>query len=245
MYSYQKALREEWLHSTASQHQRKLYLNPLVSGRDKASSVTSEAFTRLGLRQSWELVQNIIGKNNYIIYFALGYSIDESESEVKAYITHPYISAAEIVQKHTQICPDASAYKIQQFLLIITGGSHGPYTRKHLISYFAFKRRSPETPVRTVLFPLDSYTASDEDTQEHVERYIEAIHTPGIYRERYRKVIESVQHRPLTEGRGIHSWVSLKHKPGGKASNTYYLSPEYYRALEQIKTPLTNGFKSS
>lgn len=223
----------------------KLYLNPLVSGRDKASSVTSEAFARLGLGRSWELVQNIMGKDDYVVYFALGCSIDESESEVKAYVAHPHISAAEIAQKHTQICPDASAYEIQQFLSIMAGGSHGPYTRKPLISCFAFKRRSPETPVRTVLFPLDSYAASDEDAQEHVERYMEAIHAPGIYRERYRKVIESVQRRPLAEGRGIHSWVSLKHKPGGKASNAYYLSPEYYGALEQMKTPLTNGFKSS
>ncbi|KAK7211836.1 hypothetical protein V2G26_019014 [Clonostachys chloroleuca] len=85
----------------------KLYLNPLVSGRDKASSVTSEAFARLGLGRSWELVQNIMGKDDYVVYFALGCSIDESESEVKAYVAHPHISAAEIAQKHTQICPDA------------------------------------------------------------------------------------------------------------------------------------------
>jgi tryptophanase len=127
----------------------------------------------------------------------------------------------------------------------MAGGSHGPYIRKPLISCFAFKRKSPETPVRTVLFPLDSYAANDEDAQEHIERYMEAIRAPGVYRERYRKAIEAVQRQPLAEGPGIHSWVSLKHKPGGKASNAYYLSPEYFGALEQINTLLTNGFKSS
>ena len=78
---------------------------------------------------------------------------------------------------------------------------------------------------------MDAYAKSDAEAQQRVETYMEAISAPQLYRERYRKAIASIQRRPLEDGRGIHSWVSMKEKPDGKRSNTYYLSAELFGSI--------------
>ncbi|KAI1414898.1 beta-eliminating lyase [Hypoxylon sp. FL1857] len=214
----------------------KIYLNPLASGQSRAKSLntTREAFERLGLASSWTLLESILSPNDYIIYFSLGLAPDLDNAEVKVYVAHPGASAAQIAQKHVAVCPEASAYEIQHFCASLSGGSLGPYTRKPLISCFAFKRSDLKKTARTVLFPIDSYSANDEEAQERIEKYMRDKCAPLLYRERYRKAISAIQRRPLAAGRGIHSWVSLKQNPDGALSNTYYLSPEFFGPLQDV-----------
>ncbi|XDG07171.1 hypothetical protein ABKA04_006786 [Annulohypoxylon sp. FPYF3050] len=212
----------------------KIYLNPLASGQGRTTSLdtTREAFERLGLASSWTLLESMLSASDYIIYFSLGLAPDLDNAEVKAYVAHPGASAAQIAQKHVAMCPEASAYEIQHFCASLSGGSHGPYTGKPLLSCFAFKQSDPGKVTRTVLFPIDSYAANDEEAQERVEKYMRDISAPQLYRERYRKAISAIQRRPLAAGRGIHSWVGLKQNPDGARSNTYYLSPEFFGPLQ-------------
>ncbi|RYP46629.1 hypothetical protein DL768_007193 [Monosporascus sp. mg162] len=210
----------------------KIYLNPQASGKDNASAATCEALKRLGLTSSWKLLENTISSTDYVIYFSLGLSPDVDDAEVKVYVAHPGASASQIAQKHAAICPEASTYEIQQFCASMAGGSRGPYRGKPLISCFAFKSNDPNRPARTILFPIDSYSVHDAEAQERIEQYMHDILAPSVYRERYKKAISAVQRRPLESGRGIHSWVSLKQKPNGRRSNTYYLSPEFFGPLE-------------
>lgn len=241
MPSQAEGLLAAW-HSFAVSNTRwkwKIYLNPLASGQDRAKSLdaTREAFERLGLASSWALLESILSANDYIIYFSLGLAPDLDDAEVKAYIAHPGVSAAQVAQKHVAISPEASAYEIQHFCASLSGGSLGPYTGKPLISCFAFKRSDLKV-TRTVLFPIDNYSANDEEAQERIEKYMQDICAPLLYRERYRKAISAIQRRPLAAGRGIHSWVSLKQSPDGARSNTYYLSPEFFGPLQD---DLENG----
>ncbi|RYP86358.1 hypothetical protein DL769_000742 [Monosporascus sp. CRB-8-3] len=161
------------------------------------------------------------------------------DAEVKVYVAHPGTSATQIAQKHAAICSEASTYEIQRFCASMAGGSLGPYRGKPLISCFAFTRNNPDRPARTILFPIDSYSAHDADAQERIEQYMHDIRAPPVYREGYRKAISAVQRRPLESGRGIHSWVSLKQKADGRQSNTYYLSPEFFGSLDD---GLSNGY---
>lgn len=220
----------------------KMYLNPLASGKDNARSVTSQALERLGLESSWRVLNGIMtSPRDQIIYFSLGLSPNPDDAEVKVYVAHWEATAAEVARKHVSICPETSAYEIERFYACMSGGSPGPYLRKPLMSCFAFKAKDPERPVRTVHFPMDSYAANDADAQERIERYMSEISAPALYRERYRKAISAVQRRPLEEGRGIHSWVSLKDNLGGRLSNTFYLSGEFFGALDG---GLTNGYSN-
>lgn len=210
-----------------------MYLNPLASGMDNAPSVTFKAMERLGLESSWKVLQRIMSPGDNIIYFSLGLLPNLDDAEVKIYVTHRETTAIEVAQRHVTICPEASSYDIQQFCALMCGSSLGPYLRKPLMSCFAFKTKDPERPVRTVHFPMDSYAENDAEAQERIERYTHEISTPALYRERYRKAISSVQRRPLALGRGIYSWVSLKSNLGSRMSNTFYLSAEFFGALDE------------
>lgn len=210
----------------------KLYLNPQASGKCTASSVTCEAFERLGFARSWALLKNIMSAGEEIIYFSLGLSPNLDDAEVKVYITHPGASASQVARKHAAVLPEVCTYRIQQFCASMAGGSLGPYHKKPLMSCFAFKRKDPDQATPTVLFPMDSYCVSDAEAQERIEKYMDEISACPAYRKRYRNMIKTVQRRPLESGRGIHSWVSLKQKPDGGRSNTFYVSPEFFGPLE-------------
>jgi tryptophanase len=216
----------------------KIYLSPLASGRQNAFKVTQEAMERLGLASSWKLLERIMTGDDYPIYFSLGLSPNPEDAEVKVYVAHRGASARQIAQKHVIADPDSRVHAIEQFYFIMAGGSLGPYDRKPGLSCFHFKHMDPSRPAaRTVLYPMDSYAADDAEAQERIERYMEAISAPQVYRERYRNAIGAVQRRPLQAGRGIHSWVSMKEKLNGERSNTFYLSAELYGSLADDGVP--------
>lgn len=58
--------------------------------------------------------------------------------------------------------------------------------------------------------------------------YMRPTYGSSVARERYRRIIHAVQRRHLGKGWGIHAWVSLEYKTGGKRSNTFYISPELF-----------------
>ncbi|KAJ6184588.1 hypothetical protein N7519_005889 [Penicillium mononematosum] len=210
----------------------KIYLNPLASGRKNAFKVTREALERLGLAGSWKLLESIMTGDDYPIYFSLGLSPNPEDAEVKVYVAHRGASATQIAQKHVKMDPNSSVHAIELFYSIMAGGSLGPYRGKPGLSCFHFKNKDPSRPAaRTVLYPMDSYTANDAEARERIEMYMDAISAPQLYRERYKNAIIAVQRRPLEAGRGIHSWVSMKEKLDGTRSNTFYLSAELYGCL--------------
>ncbi|RAL15147.1 uncharacterized protein BO97DRAFT_476120 [Aspergillus homomorphus CBS 101889] len=210
----------------------KIYLNPVAAGMQNACRVIRQALERLGLAHSWALLETILTDNDCPIYFSLGLSPNPEDAEVKVYVAHFGASATQIAHKHVQMDRQASIPAIEQFYLAMGGGSLGPYRRKPGLSCFHFKNRDPSRPAaRTVLYPMDSYAVNDADAQQRVETYMDAISAPQLYRERYRSAIRAVQRRPLEAGRGIHSWVSMKEKPDGTRSNTFYLSAELFGCL--------------
>ena len=208
----------------------KIYLNPCCTpGRDSAISRTRTAFERIGLAESWALVESVIAPNESVIYFSLDLSSDMSHARAKVYISHGTASTpSAIAKKHEAICPNANPYEIQRFFEIMGGGHLGPYERKPLLSCFAFPSQAPDQPVGTVHFPISTYAENDKDIQGRVERYMTAVSAPPLYRKRYRKMISAVQRRRLDHGTDIHAWVSLKQAAGGKQSNTFYISPDLF-----------------
>ncbi|KAI1735662.1 pyridoxal phosphate-dependent transferase [Xylaria scruposa] len=207
----------------------KIYLNPCcIPGRDNAISATRTAFERIGLAESWAVVESIMAPNESVIYFSLDLSSDVNHARAKVYISHGTTSASTIAKKHVAICPHADPYEIQRFCEVMGDGSLGPYEGKPLLSCFAFTSKTPAQPVGTVHFPISAYADDDAQIQARIERYMDAASVSPLYRKRYRKMISAVQRRPLNRGRGIHAWVSLKQAAGGKQSNTFYISPDLF-----------------
>ncbi|KAH6647949.1 pyridoxal phosphate-dependent transferase [Truncatella angustata] len=209
----------------------KIYLNPsIASGRDSALAATQTAFEHLGMARAWELVQKVLAPSESVVYFSLDLSPDVGRARVKVYVSHGSTSARDIAQKHVAICPHADAYEIQRFCEIVAGGSLGPYEGKSLLSCFAFTTEAQDRPQGTVHFPIDAYADNDEDAQGRIERYLAAVSASALCRERYRRIISAVQRRPLDQGPGIQSWISLKQEAGGKQSNAFYISPGLFIA---------------
>jgi tryptophanase len=211
----------------------KIYLNPSAKGSQNAVANTRETFERLGLAESWKLVESTLDENDAIAYFSLDLAPDLEHSRVKLYIAHRNVTAAKVADKHTKICPGADSYTIQQFCALMAGGSIGPYKSKSMISCFAFTSEMPLKPAGTVHFPSSEYAENDAIVQERMEKYIEVADISDAYRERYRKCVRAVQRRPLDQGRGIHAWISLKQSVKGKKSTTFYLSAELYGPLDE------------
>lgn len=218
--------------------QWKIYLDPCAAGKGNAAlSAAREAFRRLGLESGWRLVEGIIGPDDSVIYFSLDLSSNKDEARVKVYIVHGGADAtsralaAEVARKHASICPDADAFEIQRFLAAMAGSNFGTDSqsgKKSLISCFAFASKTGERPVGTVHFPIDAYVQQDAEARSRVEEYLASAAASTAARERYAKVLAAVQRRPLGQGRGIHAWVSLKQRAGGRRENTFYLCPEMF-----------------
>lgn len=220
----------------------KIYLDPCVAGEDKALSTTREAFRRLGLESGWRLVEGILGPDDSVTYFSLDLSSKRDEARVKVYVAHGGADAtsrslvAEVARKHASICPDADAFEIQRFVAAMAGRDFGSDSRsgkKRLLSCFAFAGKTGERPVGTVHFPVDAYVQSDAEARSRVEEYLSAAAASTAARERYAKVLAAVQRRRLDQGRGIHSWVSLKQCAGGRRENTFYLSAEMFEQKDK------------
>jgi tryptophanase len=217
--------------STKNGPEWKIYLNPRGKGSQNAQSITSEAFERLGLAESWKLVKSIIEDDDAPVYFSLDLSSDLEHSRVKLYIAHPDATASTIAEKHAKICPGTCTYTIQQFCNTMAGGSLGPYKAKPLLSCFSFTSETPTKPSGTVHFPISEYAENDAVVRDRMEKYMDVASVSAAYRERYQKAVSAVQRRPLDQGRGIHAWISLKQSGKGKKGTTFYLSPEVFGPL--------------
>lgn len=218
----------------------KIYLNPRARGAASASSVTREAFARLGLAESWDLLADMMARtDDAVVYFSLDLG-RSSENRVKVYISHPRTTAGQIAGKISSLCPDTSAYEVERFVRAMAGGdggedTAGPFEGKSLLTCFAFTSKAPLKPVGTVHFPIIAYAEDDRIARQRVESYMTQAGVSDKFRGKYRDVISAVQRRPLNEGRGIHAWVSLKSKAGGKRVNTFYISPELYGPVDEAE----------
>ncbi|KAI0540686.1 pyridoxal phosphate-dependent transferase [Xylaria digitata] len=176
----------------------KVYFNPcVVPGRDKALAATRTAFQRLGMADTWQLVEKTLALGDSVIYFSLDLSSDVGHARVKVYISHYSVTASAIAQKHVALSPNADAYEIQRFCETMAGGSLGPYKSKLLMSCFAFTTRAPGQSEGTVHFPVDAHAADDEEVGQRVERHMAAVDAASLYRQRYRRIISAMQRRSL------------------------------------------------
>ncbi|KAK4161794.1 putative Tryptophanase [Cladorrhinum sp. PSN259] len=221
--------------------QWKIYLDPCAAGNgssDHALSTGREAFHRLGLENGWQLIESILEPTDRVIYFSLDLTSDKEEARVKVYIAHGGADAtsrsmvAKVAQKHASICPDADAFEIQRFFAAMAGSDFGrpdsPGGMKSLISCFAFSGKpGSERPVGTVHFPVDAYVQDDAEVRRRVEAYLISAGASAEARDKYARVLSAAQRRPLAKGPGIHAWVSLKQRAGGRRDNTLYICPEF------------------
>ncbi|KAL3683860.1 hypothetical protein R1sor_001882 [Riccia sorocarpa] len=207
----------------------KLYLNPQARGEKNAANLIRVAFERLGMADSYSLLESILAPTDSFCFFALDLHAGD-HARVKIYVQQDNPDVAAIAKK-LAICPHTPKEEIERFCATM-GGSTGPYSSSPpVIVYFAFKSNAPLSPEVAVHFPVSEYAPNDAEIKQRIEAYLAPVSSTSLAT--YHSIVAALQERPLEQGRGFHSFVGFKNSARGLL-NTFYVSAEFFGVLSPI-----------
>jgi hypothetical protein len=102
------------------------------------------------------------------------------------------------------------------------GGSDGPYDQRPVQTCLTFADKSPTPVAGTVYFPVRAYAESDLAARDRILAYLDDEHASL-----YARILAGFAERPLEDGVGMQTYVSLRQYAGPRRV-TVYLSPEVY-----------------
>jgi hypothetical protein len=212
----------------------KVYLNPAIHGSADASRVLDEALHRLGLRELWrDLARNVLRRNelDQPIYFSLDLS-DQEDARAKIYIAHRSATTRDVSRALSQ-SPGFGSTSVSRWLHELLGGP-GPFMDRPPITCFALRRGSLDMHSTTLHLPVRCYLAEDFEIARRVCGFL-----GFAQRVRYMRALTGLAERPLENGSGLQTYVSLRASPGRQAV-TVYLAPQVYsgKPLRAQEPPL-------
>ena len=207
-------------------HEFKVYFNPAVRGMKQAPALVAQALERLGLHRAHAtLVAHALrpdsGTDRFIF---LGLNLTAGpHSRVQVYVAHHGAATAD-VERAARPAAGTEPGTARDFCHLLTG-SPGPFTRRPLISSYAFVDGDGDAPSGyTLHLPIRDYVADDEVARERAATLLRRQGSDPAVLDRALKVIAG---RPLDAGPGLISYVSLRMgrlRPGV----TVYLASEAY-----------------
>ncbi|MFI2235728.1 tryptophan dimethylallyltransferase family protein [Streptomyces chrestomyceticus] len=203
----------------------KVYLNPHANAGLTGIERTRAALDRLGFTKAWAVVREYAGRGfdlDRIVYFGLDLT-DGPESRVKVYFRHYDASPAEL-DARMEISLQHEAGFLGAFCRQLTG-SDSEVGAQPLVSNLTFTAAGGDQPVSATLYvPLWLHSASDRTVRDRVSSVMKEM---GLPVGGYRTLLNQMARRPLSSGRGIHTYASARVQHG-RARLTTYWSPELY-----------------
>ncbi|MEU2793406.1 tryptophan dimethylallyltransferase family protein [Streptomyces sp. NPDC007100] len=203
----------------------KVYLNPNAHQGMTAVERTREALDRLGFGKAWTAVGEYAGRGfdlDRIVYFGLDLA-DGPESRVKVYFRHYDVSPTEL-DARMEISQQHEKGFLGEFCRQLTG-SDSDIRPQPLVSNLTFTTAGGHLPVSATLYvPLWLHTASDRTVRDRISAVMADM---GLPVSGYRSLLNQVARRPLSAGRGIHTYASARVQRGRPRLTTYW-SPELY-----------------
>ncbi|MEV5595282.1 tryptophan dimethylallyltransferase family protein [Streptomyces sp. NPDC052496] len=203
----------------------KVYLNPHANEDMTGIARTREALHRLGFGKAWKAVREYAGRGfdlDRIVYFGLDL-LDGPESRVKVYFRHYDVSPAEL-DTRMEISLQHEAGFLGEFCRRLTG-SDSAVRAQPLVSNLTFTAAGGHLPVSATLYvPLWLHTASDRTVRDRISSVMAGM---GLPVGAYQSLLEQMARRPLSAGRGIHTYASARVQRGRPRLTTYW-SPELY-----------------
>ncbi|MFI0260670.1 tryptophan dimethylallyltransferase family protein [Streptomyces sp. NPDC017056] len=203
----------------------KVYLNPNAHQGMTAVERTREALDRLGFGKAWAAVGEYAGRGfdlDRIVYFGLDLA-DGPESRVKVYFRHYDVSPTELDDR-MEISQQHEKGFLGEFCRQLTG-SDSDVRPQPLVSNLTFTTAGGHLPVSATLYvPLWLHTASDRTVRDRISAVMTGM---GLPVSGYRSLLNQVARRPLSAGRGIHTYASARVQRGRPRLTTYW-SPELY-----------------
>ncbi len=214
----------------------KVYLNPDVRGRERATSLVREALGRLGLDAAYETVAGHALRRedrDRFSFFALDL-MDERRARVKTYVAHEAAEIPDVVAAATAT-PGVDTRLLSDVVALACGGT-GPFPHRPLVSSYTFLSGDTNRPSGYSLYiPVRDYVRDD---LEACERVLAIMARCGLDTAPFVMALASMVRRPLADGVGLIAHVSLRlgrPRPGV----TVYLSSEAYDVTPARTTALS------
>ncbi|MER7394735.1 tryptophan dimethylallyltransferase family protein [Streptomyces sp. NPDC000151] len=205
----------------------KVYLNPSANDAMTGVERTREAMERLGFGKAWTAVSAYAHRGfdlDRIVYFGLDL-VDGPESRIKVYFRHYDVSPAEL-DARMEISAQHESGLLENFCRRLTGRA-GELKEQPLVSNLTFTSTGGHIPVSaTVYVPLWLYAESDRIMRDRISSVMDDMGLPGC---RYRSLLNHMARRPLSDGRGIHTYASARVYQGRPHLATYWSSELYDR----------------
>lgn len=197
----------------------KAYVNPCLFGMGSAPYVVEQALLRLGYADAWAFLQERLANNPgaEIRYFSVDLEAPEA-ARVKVYIGCAESAAA--VDRLIAGASNAEPQDAQHWLNTLTA-RQGPFDARPILSCFSF-RRNLAIPDVTVHVPIRCYVKHDTEALARVSKLMSARDS-----QRLSQALSAVSERPLSVGRGLLTYASLR-REGSVVRVTVYVAPEAY-----------------
>ncbi|MDH2388376.1 tryptophan dimethylallyltransferase family protein [Streptomyces sp. HNM0663] len=211
----------------AGEPEFKIYLNPNANSRMTGRQRTREALESLGFGKAWDAVVEYARRGfdlDRIVYFGLDLS-EGPESRVKVYFRHYDIAPADL-DACMEIAASHEPGLLGGFCRTLTGRV-GAIRDQPLVSNLTFTDAGGCAPVSaTAYVPLWLYAESDRAARDRISSVMADV---GLSDDRYRSLLNHMARRTLSDGRGIHTYASVRVHRGRPRMTTYWSSELYDR----------------
>jgi len=194
----------------------KAYVNPEIMGVEHATTLVGDALARLNMSSAWRFVQGRLDGKARLPYMSLDLEASR-QARVKIYLSATHADAAEELLAGSANFARGDA---GSWLRRLTN-REGHYTKRPLLVCLSFTEDG-KAPAATLHVPVRSYLSSDE---EALRRTVPLL--PDASAAQLTSAMTALATRPLSESRGILSYVSLR-PVQGRVRVTTYLSPGAY-----------------
>lgn len=208
------------------QHEFKVYFNPAVRGAKRAPDLVAQAFERLGLGHAYDTVVAHAFRQEGVLDNFVFFALDlrpEPRCRMKVYVAH---DRARVTDMERAACAARGVPPgVASDFCRLVGGSRVAFTRRPLVSCYAFVAGDGDVPSGYTLYlPIRDYVTDDEVARDRATSLLKHHGADPSVLDRALKIIAK---RPLDAGVGLISYVSLRMgqlQPG----ITVYLSSEAY-----------------
>jgi DMATS type aromatic prenyltransferase len=203
----------------------KVYLNPQIHGAGRAEALVQTALERLGMANAWSTVVSALParqlRGDEIKYFALDLEPRET-ARAKVYLYLDNVTAEDL-ERLAAIRPKYEGGEVTEFCQTITG-SKGPYSTHPPCVYAGFTGSNSTPSDITVQIPIGYHVSDDRVARDRIRNY---LRSRGLETDTYERALRALGQRPLEEGAGLHSYVSLRTATNPVRITVYFAADLY------------------
>lgn len=210
-----------------SKPELKCYLNPQAMGKENAAAVVEETLCRLGFEKAWPALAKVACARGPILdewtYVALDLT-PGSQGRFKVYLRYHHATVDTLLAA-ARLGKNFNEEESREFCRTFLNGN-GPYQDKAMALCFSFTPEDLERPTAVTFHcPVSHYIESDQEVKTRLDGYFDQHQ---IQRDIYDRSLSALFRRPLGEGSGGHSYVSLRSQAEGLRV-TVYLAAELHQ----------------